>query len=172
MKTNYCRYFRIVLVALFFAGFLFPSVGMSFDLSSQGGVASGSAEALAYQEISSMKTAKAAMDKDISAWQSFYKTRFNLDCDFSKIIIPEKPSEGNWRLLIIIDVTLEDLYVKCKGLFPCWRWTGDRKYPWPRSQQPASVGVLPRQLCAARIAAASGCRRSWTRTRSRACRSR
>ena len=57
-------------------------------------------------------------------WQNFYKKLFGTDYNFSNIRIPEK-SEGNWRLLIIADITLETLYAKCKELFPCWRWTND-----------------------------------------------
>ena len=57
-------------------------------------------------------------------WQIFYKKLFGSDYDFSNIRIPERP-QGNWRLLIIVDILLEQLYAKCKELFPCWRWTND-----------------------------------------------
>jgi hypothetical protein len=63
----------------------------------------------------------------------FYKKFFGKEYDFSNIFIPEKPNVGHWRLLIIADLTLEQLYAKCKELFPCWRWTDenlDKKVVW------------------------------------------
>lgn len=61
----------------------------------------------------------------IAEWEAFYKKFFGKDCDFSNVVIPEKPRVGRWRLLIIYFVTLELLYAKCKKLFKCWRWTDD-----------------------------------------------
>ena len=61
----------------------------------------------------------------ISDWQNFYQRLFGKEYDLSGIRIPEKPSEGRWRLLIIVDLTLEQLYAKCEELFPCWRWTDE-----------------------------------------------
>jgi hypothetical protein len=61
----------------------------------------------------------------ISNWQNFYEKLFGKKYDFSEVRIPEKPSVGRWRLLVIIDLTLEQLYAKCKELFPCWRWTDE-----------------------------------------------
>lgn len=61
----------------------------------------------------------------IPDWQNFYKNLFGLNLDLSDIAIPEKPTEDNWRLLIIADIALETLYAKCKEKFRCWRWTND-----------------------------------------------
>lgn len=58
-------------------------------------------------------------------WQNFYKNNFNQDYDFSNIAIPAKPEEGKWRLLIIANLSLEQLYAKCKERFKSWRWTND-----------------------------------------------
>ena len=58
-------------------------------------------------------------------WQNFWKGIDGKEHNFSNIVIPEKPSEGNWRLLVIADLALETLYAKCKEMFPCWRWTED-----------------------------------------------
>ena len=60
----------------------------------------------------------------IAEWEKFYKKYFDLGCDFSSVHVPEKPA-GKYRLLIVGDISLEKLYVKCKELFPCWRWTND-----------------------------------------------
>lgn len=57
-------------------------------------------------------------------WQNFWKGIDGKDHDFSSVRILEKP-EGNWRLLVIDDIALETLYVKCKERFKCWRWTND-----------------------------------------------
>lgn len=63
----------------------------------------------------------------ISDWQSFYKEVFGMILDFSNVSIPEKPTKGKWRLLIITDITitLETFYAKCKEKFSCRRWTND-----------------------------------------------
>ncbi len=61
------------------------------------------------------------------------KKLFGKEYDLSNVIIPERPSDGRWRLLIIVDLTLEQLYAKCKEQFECWRWTEDdldKKVTW------------------------------------------
>jgi hypothetical protein len=60
----------------------------------------------------------------VQDWQKFYKKVFNLDLDLSKVRIPEH-QEGIDRLLIITNITLEELYAKCKELFPCWKTDKD-----------------------------------------------
>lgn len=68
----------------------------------------------------------------IADWQNFYREHFAMNCNFSQIHISEKP-EGNWRMLIIADVSLEQLYARCEKLFSCWRWTGnnlDKEVIW------------------------------------------
>jgi len=57
-------------------------------------------------------------------WEHFYFKYFQRACDFSLLIVPPCPSE-KWRLLVIVDLTIEQLYAKCKELFPCWRWTDE-----------------------------------------------
>jgi hypothetical protein len=59
----------------------------------------------------------------VAQQETFYKKVFGRDCNFSNVSIPEKPIVGEWRLLILVDLTLEQLYAKCNELFPCWRWT-------------------------------------------------
>ena len=61
----------------------------------------------------------------LAEWQVFYKKLFGIDCDFSNLIIPEKPGSGRWRLLTIANIKLETLYAKCEEYFPCRRWTDD-----------------------------------------------
>jgi len=71
--------------------------------------------------------------EEIFDWELLYGKFFGKVYDFSNIIIPEKPNVGRWRLLIITNLTLEQLYAKCKELFPCWRWTDenlDKKVAW------------------------------------------
>ncbi len=57
-------------------------------------------------------------------WEQFYLKHFQKTYDFSRLFIPNCPGE-NWRLLIIVDLLLEQLYAKMKELFPCWRWTDE-----------------------------------------------
>ncbi len=61
----------------------------------------------------------------LSMWQTIYHNNFGIECDFSEVVIPEKPSDGDWRLLVIADINLEQIYARCKELFQCWRWTDD-----------------------------------------------
>jgi len=57
-------------------------------------------------------------------WEHFYLKYFQRTYDFASLTVPIRPDD-NWRLLVIVDFTLEQLYAKCKELFPCWRWTND-----------------------------------------------
>ena len=63
--------------------------------------------------------------EEIIEWQLFYKKFFDKEYNFSNIFIPEKPNVGHWRLLVIANITLEQLYAKCTELFTCWRWTDE-----------------------------------------------
>jgi hypothetical protein len=58
----------------------------------------------------------------VLGWEQFYLKHFQRTYDFSQLLIPDCPGE-NWRLLIIVDLLLEQLYAKMKELFPSWRWT-------------------------------------------------
>jgi len=58
----------------------------------------------------------------IQGWQNFWRKITDQEYNFSTIRIPERP-EGKWRLLIIVDIPLERLYIECKKRFSCWRRT-------------------------------------------------
>lgn len=66
----------------------------------------------------------------ITEWQFFYKKFFSNEYDFSNIFIPEKPNIGCWRLLIIADLTLEQLYAKCSESFGINAEDVDKKVVW------------------------------------------
>jgi hypothetical protein len=55
-------------------------------------------------------------------WERFYLKHFYPTYDFASLTIPVCPGDG-WRLLVIADIPLEDIYAKCKELFQCWCWT-------------------------------------------------
>ncbi|MGD0230300.1 MAG: hypothetical protein ABSC19_08070 [Syntrophorhabdales bacterium] len=55
-------------------------------------------------------------------WERFYLKHFGPTYDFASLAIPACPGDG-WRLLIIADIPLGQLYAKCKELFECWCWT-------------------------------------------------
>ncbi|MFA4975255.1 MAG: hypothetical protein WC839_02705 [Candidatus Paceibacterota bacterium] len=58
-------------------------------------------------------------------WQKFYKTHFNWDVDFSRVIIPNRP-DGNWRLLFIAKgMTMNKAFDCCKAIFKSWRYSDD-----------------------------------------------
>jgi len=76
---------------------------------------------------------KGGFSEITAGWEGFYKKFFGKEYDFSDVVIPERPNVGRWRLLIIADLTLEQLYAKCKEQFKCWRWTDDdldKKVAW------------------------------------------
>jgi hypothetical protein len=57
-------------------------------------------------------------------WVKFYKKYLNCSApDFSGLKIPKKPTEGNWRLLVILKgLTNNWVYGACAKQFPCWRY--------------------------------------------------
>lgn len=55
-------------------------------------------------------------------WQDFYKNHFGWDVDFSMVLIPQKPTEGNWRLIFIPKgMTLNFAFQICEKLFTSWK---------------------------------------------------
>ena len=59
-------------------------------------------------------------------WRKFYQKHFSLELNFSDIVIPEKPLEGNWRLLIIAQgLTLNQVFDSMVREFNCWRYSDD-----------------------------------------------
>ena len=85
---------------------------------------------LSLEELSLFLQRKNPFEKVTSAsdfladWTSFYKKHFNLKVDFSEIKIPEKPTEGKWRLLFIAKgLTNNKVYDACKRKFPCDKYT-------------------------------------------------
>lgn len=64
------------------------------------------------------------LPSEVKYWQDFYEI-FGINCDFSQLAIPRRPTKEKWQLLVIADVKLEQLFVRCQQLFPCWRWTNE-----------------------------------------------
>ncbi|MCX6766620.1 MAG: hypothetical protein NT170_02460 [Candidatus Moranbacteria bacterium] len=65
--------------------------------------------------------------KEKRSWQKFYKKIFGLDLDFSDVRIPDRPSSTKdwWLIIVAKGMTPQQLYSKCKELFPCWCWTDE-----------------------------------------------
>ena len=55
-------------------------------------------------------------------WQTFYKTQLGWDVDFSLVSVPERPDEGDWRL-IFIPKGLTPNKVFDSWTFKKWRYT-------------------------------------------------
>lgn len=71
-------------------------------------------------------------------WQKFYKTHFNWDVDFSRVILPICPGEG-WRLIIIAKgMTMNKAFDRCKALFKSWRYNDDLDKAIPTNIRTAS----------------------------------
>jgi len=63
---------------------------------------------------------------NLEFWVNFYQKHFNITPDFSGLKIPQKPTEGNWRLLVILQgLTKNQVYDVCAKQFSCWRYTED-----------------------------------------------
>jgi hypothetical protein len=56
----------------------------------------------------------------IEDWQSFYKKYFNEEHEFSQVIFPDKPTNGDWRLLVIArGMKLGKLFEQWESTFHC-----------------------------------------------------
>jgi len=67
---------------------------------------------------------------NLESWVNFYQKHFDLTADFSGLKIPQKPTEGNWRLLVIPQgLTNNQVYDACAKQFPCWRYKDDLDAP-------------------------------------------
>lgn len=56
-------------------------------------------------------------------WRKFYQKYFSLNLNFDNLVIPEMPTEGSWRLLIIAQgLKLNQIFDAWKKHFKCWRY--------------------------------------------------
>lgn len=59
-------------------------------------------------------------------WEKFYLDRFGLVVDFSAVVIPPKPVEGDWRLIFIpAGLTLNATVAAMRKLFKVWVYFED-----------------------------------------------
>lgn len=59
-------------------------------------------------------------------WRKFYQKHFSIETTFADVLIPEKPTEGTWRLLIIAQgLTMNQVYNSMSKAFKCWRYKDD-----------------------------------------------
>lgn len=69
---------------------------------------------------------KMMLANEIADWEEFYNNSFWEERhDFSQIMIPERPIDGLWRLLIIAESNLEKIYHRFTGVCHCRRGTDD-----------------------------------------------
>jgi len=65
---------------------------------------------------------------NLELWRKFYSEYFGLEMDFLRMPIPPKPTEGAWRLLVILNgLTNNQVYSACFYTFKgkCWRIPND-----------------------------------------------
>lgn len=59
-------------------------------------------------------------------WRKFYQKYFQCDLRVAGVHIPEKPTEGDWRLLIVAQgLTLNQVYNRMNEAFSCGKNTSD-----------------------------------------------
>jgi hypothetical protein len=59
-------------------------------------------------------------------WQDFYRQHFNMIVDFSGVQIPEKPTEGSWRLLFIpVGLSMHTTLAVMRTKFKVWTYIED-----------------------------------------------
>jgi len=59
-------------------------------------------------------------------WTEFYKTHFGWTTDFSRVLIPPRPTECFWRLIFITKgITCNKVYEVWTKLFKSWKCTND-----------------------------------------------
>ena len=78
---------------------------------------------------------------DLSVWTAFYQKYFGLTADFSGLKIPQKPTEGNWRLLVILQgLTNNQVYDACVKQFACWRYSDNLDKVVPTNERDSKNG--------------------------------
>jgi hypothetical protein len=71
-----------------------------------------------------MNTDTFVQEKEL--WWKFYQKHFSLDVNFADVIIPRKPTEGEWRLIIIAaGLTMNQVYGRMSALFTCSQYSDD-----------------------------------------------
>lgn len=59
-------------------------------------------------------------------WEKFYLDRFEVVTDFSEVLIPPMPSEGEWRLIFILKgLTMNKTLAVMRTLFEAWVYSED-----------------------------------------------
>ncbi len=67
-------------------------------------------------------------------WRKFYQKHFSLELNFVDMVIPEKPLEGTWRLIIIAQgLTLNQVYKSMSNAFKCWKYADDLDKAIPKN---------------------------------------
>lgn len=56
-------------------------------------------------------------------WQPFYRDLFGIDLDVTDLSVSKKQPGFDRLIVVVPGMTPQKLYGKCKGLFPCWKYT-------------------------------------------------
>ena len=67
-------------------------------------------------------------------WRKFYQKHFSMELNFAEVIVPDKPTEGTWRLLIIAQrLTMNQVCDSMSKTFKCWRYNDDLDAKVPKN---------------------------------------
>jgi len=56
-------------------------------------------------------------------WEKFYLETFGIKVDLSGLNVPPHKKGFDRLIVVILGITPQKIYDKCKDLFPCWKWT-------------------------------------------------
>lgn len=86
------------------------------------------------KQLRTMFKVKDLFVEEKEQWRKFYQKHFSFELNFNEVIVPEKPSEGTWRLLIIAQgLTMNQVYDAMSKAFKCRRYNDDLDAKVPKN---------------------------------------
>lgn len=86
------------------------------------------------KQLRTMFKVKDLFVEEKELWRKFYQKHFSMELNFADVIVPDKPMEGTWRLLIIAQgLTMNQVYDSMSKAFKCWRYNDDLDAKVPKN---------------------------------------
>jgi hypothetical protein len=83
-------------------------------------------DAMRKQLRSMFKVTEETFFEEKEQWRKFYHKHFSFELNFTDLVIPQKPTEGTWRLIIISQgLTLMQVYKAMSNAFKSWKYADD-----------------------------------------------